>query len=67
MLDFLRDLFAPAAEPAKPKAPDPDYDPHLGYSWHRSDLDEVRSRPIRFRMTDAKVPYQGPPRRGMHG
>ena len=58
MLNFLKDLFRPAAEPAKPK-PRRDFDPHLGYCWHRSDSEEVVSRPLRFRMSAPKLPAQG--------
>ena len=37
MLAFLKDIFLPAKPASRPEVADPNYDPWLGYSWHRSD------------------------------
>ena len=62
-LKFFRDLFRPAEKAAKAPPRDVDYDPHLGYGWHRSD-EPAGTRPIRFRMTADDIlrpkPSRGP-------
>ena len=47
---IFKDLDKPAATPADNKQPlDPNYDPHLGYSWRRVDTEKQRGhRSISF-------------------